>query len=387
MKYAALVLEDGSIWTGRGFGTSCRVAGEVVFNTGMVGYVQSITDPSYRGEILCQTYPLVGNYGVSPLEFESEGPQISGYIVSELCESPSHHSSRVSLDRWLEENGVPGISGVDTRMLTKILRIKGTMLGILEVGPEPPETDKLLDEVQSVEDPNTRDLVGEVTVREPLAYPAAPDAFVNPKSGIALHDYFDIRRKRSTGSMCIAVLDCGVKRGIIQSLQVRDADVIRMPADSDGEGLLAMEPDGIVISNGPGDPKQAGYLSGTLKKIIQEKIPAFGICLGNQILALAMGCDTYKLKFGHRGQNHPVLSQSNGRSYITSQNHGFAVDPESVRTSDLHITYTNCNDETVEGIAHRDLPISAVQFHPEARPGPLDTGFLFDDFLGRIKRK
>jgi carbamoyl-phosphate synthase small subunit len=387
MKYAALVLEDGSVWTGRGFGASRKAAGEVVFNTGMVGYVQSITDPSYRGEILCQTYPLVGNYGVSPLEFESEGPQISGYIVSEQCEHPSHHSSRMSLDTWLERNGVPGISGIDTRELTKALRTKGTMLGILEVGPDPPDMKNLLDEVQSVEDPNTRDLVDEVTVREPLVYPAAPDAFMNPKPGIALIEYFDNLSKNPSGGLRIAVMDCGVKRGIIQSIQIRGADVIRVPAAFQEDDLLALEPDGVVISNGPGDPKKAGYLSGTLKKIIGEKIPVFGICLGNQILALAMGCDTYKLKFGHRGQNHPVLSRSDGRSYITSQNHGFAVDPESVEKSDLQITYTNGNDETVEGIEHRELPVSAVQFHPEARPGPLDTGFLFDDFLGRIKRK
>lgn len=387
MKYAALVLEDGSVWTGRGFGASRKAAGEVVFNTGMVGYVQSITDPSYRGEILCQTYPLVGNYGVSPLEFESEGPQISGYIVSEQCEHPSHHTSRMSLDIWLERNGVPGISGIDTRELTKALRTKGTMLGILEVSPDPLDMENLLDEVQSVEDPNTRDLVAEVTVREPLVYPAAPDAFMNPKPGIALIEYFNNLSKKPSGGLRIAVIDCGVKRGIIQSIQIRGADVIRVPAAFQEDDLLALEPDGVVISNGPGDPKKAGYLSGTLKKIIGEKIPVFGICLGNQILALAMGCDTYKLKFGHRGQNHPVLSRSNGRSYITSQNHGFAVDPESVEKSDLQITYTNGNDETVEGIAHRELPVAAVQFHPEARPGPLDTGFLFDDFLGRIKRK
>jgi carbamoylphosphate synthase small subunit len=463
MINAALVLEDESIWTGRGFGARRRASGEVVFNTGMVGYVQSITDPSYRGQILCQTYPLVGNYGVSPEEFESDGPQITGYIVSELCKTPSHYTSRMSLDDWLEKSGVPGISGVDTRELTKVLRSKGTMLGILEVGHEPVDTDRLLEDVKKVKDPNRRDLVGEVTVSSPRVYPAldcrgfpgkagkksdisieqalelirrgvsygvggsgqtayaegdigssrdgtangiqaesAMRSIYGPQSpaikpiqagisafmaGLALDEYIADPIWKSGGRIRVVVLDCGVKLGIIRSLQVRGADVIRIPAGYGADNILALDPDGIMISNGPGDPKKAEGAAAALRRLAEEKIPIFGVCLGNQILALALGGDTYKLKFGHRGQNHPAVEKSTGRLAITSQNHGFAVDPGSVEGTDLRVTFTNCNDGTVEGIAHRTLPISAVQFHPEARPGPLDTGYLFDNFLNTIKRK
>ena len=409
MINAALVLEDETIWTGRGFGARCRVSGEVVFNTGMVGYVQSITDPSYRGQILCQTYPLIGNYGVSPEEFESDGPQITGYIVSELCEIPSHYTSRMSLDEWMKKSGVPGISGIDTRELTKALRSKGTMLGILEVAHEPVDTDRLLEEVKKVKDPNHRDLVEEVTVKTPRIYPAweeggsCPDPRSNKQASLShgrdrspgyipdltgwftLDEYFENPKQRSGSRIRVVVLDCGVKLGIIRSLQARGADVIRVPAGYGADNILALDPDGIMISNGPGDPKKAEGPAAALRKLGEENIPIFGVCLGNQILALAMDCDTYKLKFGHRGQNHPAVEKSTGRLSITSQNHGFAVDPGSVEGTDLKITFANCNDDTVEGIAHRKLPISAVQFHPEARPGPLDTGYLFDNFLRPLK--
>lgn len=384
MTNAALVLEDGSIWAGRGFGACRKVSGEVVFNTGMVGYVQSISDPSYRGQILCQTYPLVGNYGVNPDEYESEGPQITGHIVSELCESPSHYTSRMTLDEWLKKSGVPGITGIDTRELTKVLRLNGTMLGILEVGENCVDTDRLQEEVKQVLDPNQRDLVGEVSIKSPQVYPAHSEAF-SYLAGLSLERYKEEPRWTAQNSIRIVVLDCGVKHGIIRSLQVRGADVIRVPAGYGASNILALSPDGILVSNGPGDPKKAEGAADALRGLAAEKIPIFGVCLGNQILALALGCDTYKLKFGHRGQNHPALEKSTGRVVITSQNHGFAVHPDSVAGTDLEITFTNGNDGTVEGIAHRTLPVSAVQFHPEARPGPLDTGYLFDNFLNTIK--
>jgi len=364
MKYAVLALEDGSTWIGVGFGAETKVSGEIVFNTGMVGYVQSITDPSFFGQIVCQTYPLIGNYGVGPTELESHKPQIRGYIVSELCRKPSHYRSEKGLDEWLKKHNIPGIEGVDTRELTKTLRVKGTMLGILEVSRDKIDEKKLKDEVASVEDPNTTDLVGHVTVRDRIKYSADSSSRFN-----------------------VIVIDCGVKLNIIRSLLERGVNVIRVPAIWETKQILSLNPDGILISNGPGDPKKAGYVIRSVKDIIKKRIPMMGICLGNQIMALALGGNTYKLKFGHRGQNHPVIDLDTGKSFITSQNHGFAVRPESLDSSVLRVTFRNGNDGTVEGISHRKLPIMGVQFHPEASPGPQDTSFLFDRFIRMVKEE
>jgi len=352
--YAVLVLRDGSVFEGAGFGASCKVTGEVVFNTGMMGYTQAVTDCSYRGQILCQTYPLIGNYGVCRSDFESEKPRIQGYAVFEACRNPSHYTSEMTLHQWLKIGGVPGIQGIDTRELTKTLRNEGTMMGALQVSENPIDKENLLEEAKSAEDPNRRDLVSEVTIDREISYAG--------------------KGRR------VVVIDCGVKSGIIKALQERGIEIIRVPAGYNADKIMSMNPGGVLISNGPGDPKKVPYLIETVKNLMEYRMPIFGICLGNQILGLAMGCDTYKLKFGHRGQNHPVMEAATGKCYITSQNHGFAIHQDSVK-GDVDITFVNVNDGTVEGIRHKRLPFAGVQFHPEARPGPVETKFLFDSFI------
>ena len=355
IRRAVLALADGTVLEGVGFGASAKTGGEVVFNTGIVGYPESITDPSYRGQILCQTYPLIGNYGVDPAHFESERPQIAGYVVSELCLRPSHATSRKTLDDWLRESGVPAIAGIDTRALTKKLRVHGVMPGLLAAGDEPLSPARLRREAREVPDPNSRDLVAEVTTPEIRIY--------NPKA-------------RKT----IVLIDCGVKMGIIRALVQRGVAVVRVPADSDAERILSFAPKGVVISNGPGDPERAAATVAAVRRLLGTGIPLFGICLGSQMLALAAGGRTYKLKFGHRSQNQPCLEEGTKRCYITSQNHGFAVDPSSLPRG-WSAWFRNGNDGTNEGIRHRRKPLFGVQFHPEACPGPTDTEFLFDRFL------
>ncbi|MBI2075641.1 MAG: glutamine-hydrolyzing carbamoyl-phosphate synthase small subunit [Candidatus Aenigmarchaeota archaeon] len=341
-----LVLEDGTVFYGKPFGASKAVSGEVVFNTGMVGYTEAITDPSYKGQILCQTYPLIGNYGVSEDDFESDSPKIEGYIVSEICKKPNHRTAQKSLDSFLAEHGVPGIAGIDTRALTKKLRMKGVMLGVLSTEDgTAPET--------KIPDPNETDLVEKVTISKPIFYENA--------------------------GKTVVVMDCGVKMNIIRSLLERKLNVIRVPASYAADRIMELKPDGILISNGPGDPKKVDYVIEATRQLIEYKMPVFGICLGIQILALAMGGNTYKLKFGHRGQNHTCMDLKTKRCYITSQNHGYAVDAASL--NDCEITFLNVNDKTVEGIEHKSLPVFGVQFHPEAAPGPTDTKFLFDKFV------
>ena len=347
---AFLVLEDGTVFEGKPFGARCTRTGEVVFNTGMVGYTEAITDPSYRGQILCQTYPLIGNYGINEDDFESDSPKIEGYIVQELCGTPSHMTSQKSLDALLKEHGVPGICGIDTRDLTKKLRMKGVMLGIIS---SEGDVEELKAGAKSIPDPNERDLVAEVTTDEIKEY--------------------------GSGGKRIAVIDCGVKMNIIRSLTARNVKVIRVPASCSIDKIMNLKPDGVLISNGPGDPKKVDYVIETARQLIEYTMPVFGLCLGHQILALAVGGNTYKLKFGHRGQNHPCMDLKTGRCYMTSQHHGFAFDPEL--PEGMEATMININDKTVEGIAHKRLPLFGVQFHPEAAPGPVETGFLFDKFL------
>ncbi|MEM2560221.1 MAG: glutamine-hydrolyzing carbamoyl-phosphate synthase small subunit [Candidatus Bathyarchaeia archaeon] len=369
---AVLVLEDGSFFIGRGFGAVKKVSGEVVFSTGMVGYPESLTDPSYLGQILVLTYPLIGNYGVPeydydgfgiPISFESTGIKVKGLVIQELCLKPHHWASRKTLDKWLRGEGVPGIYGIDTRRLTKKLREKGVMLGILDVcgEGEEPNIDKLLEEVKKVPDPNKSNLVGEVSIKEPVYY-------------------------ESGGKVRVVVIDCGVKAGILRCLLKRGVDVVRVPYNFPAEEILELKPNGVLISNGPGDPKMCRETIEAVRILAEENLPMMGICLGNQIMALAMGGDTYKLKYGHRSQNQPALDLKTGLCYITIQNHGYAVRAESLKKTGLECWFINANDKTVEGIKFKNGLSYAVQWHPEASPGPYDTEFLFDEFIKRAWR-
>lgn len=364
-RKAILVLEDGSYFSGYGFGAMEKVSGEVVFSTSMVGYPESLTDPSYHGQILMFTYPLVGNYGVPsydvelgiPRYFESEGIKATGLIVHELCTKPYHWASTKTLDEWLEEESVPGVYGIDTRRLTKKLRTKGVMLGILEVCEEgeDPNIEKLLKEAERISDPNSRDLIKEITIKEPILY-------------------------KSEGSKVVVLIDCGVKYGILRDLIKRELNIIRVPYDFSAKEIMEYHPSGVIVSNGPGDPKKCEKTIQCVRELVEENVPIMGICLGNQILALALGADTYKMKYGHRSQNQPVLDLETDRCYITTQNHGYAIKPESLHKTGLKVWFTNANDKTIEGIKHVSKPAFAHQFHPEASPGPYDTEFLFDQF-------
>ena len=369
---AVLVLEDGSIFVGYGFGAPDKVSGEIVFSTSMVGYPESLTDPSYKGQILTFTYPLVGNYGVPPYEkengvfkhFESDDIKVTGFIVHELCKKPFHWASTRTLDQWLKDEDVPGIYGIDTRALTKRLRVKGVLLGILKVceADEEPDVPKLLKEVKNVQDPNSTNLAKQVTVKEPIIYKAG-------------------------GNKTAILIDCGVKYGIIRNLLRRGFDVMRVPYDFSAEQIMEYNPDGVMISNGPGDPKQCVKTIEAVRELIDEDMPMMGVCLGTQILALALGGDTYKLKYGHRSQNQPALDLDTGRCYITTQNHGYTAERDSLKDTRLEVWFMNANDKTVEGVKHKTKPAFALQWHPEASPGPYDTEFLFDRFRKLVEAK
>jgi carbamoyl-phosphate synthase small subunit len=362
---AVLVLEDGSIFVGSGFGAAKKVSGEIVFSTSMVGYPESLTDPSYKGQILTFTYPLVGNYGVPSYDkengvlkyFESDDIKVTAFVVHELCKNPFHWASTRTLDQWLKDEDVPGIYGIDTRELTKKLRVKGVLLGILKVceADEEPDLQALINEAKSVQDPNSTDLAKQVTVKEPVRYSVG-------------------------GKKTAVVIDCGVKYGILRNLLRRGFDVIRVPYDFSAKQILDYKPDGVMISNGPGDPKQCVKTIEAVRELVDVNMPVMGVCLGTQILALALGGDTYKLKYGHRSQNQPALDLETGRCYITTQNHGYTVKRGSIKDTGLEEWFMNANDKTVEGVKHKTKPAFALQWHPEASPGPYDTEFLFDRF-------
>ncbi|AFH50448.1 Carbamoylphosphate synthase small subunit [Ignavibacterium album JCM 16511] len=351
---AKLILEDGTEFSGYSFGYEGNTNGEVVFNTGMVGYPETLTDPSYRGQILVCTFPLIGNYGVPSKEsesgllknFESDKIQVRGLVVSDYSFDYSHWSSEKSLADWLKEEKISAIYGIDTRMLTRKLRDKGTMLGKIVID-ESSEFD--------FDDPNKKDLVAEVSVKEPIEY--------------------------SAGKKKIILVDCGTKNNIIRAFLLRNITVIRVPYDYDFNAIKA---DGIMLSNGPGDPKMNVATIEHTKKAMEKNKPILGICLGSQILALAARADTYKLKYGHRGHNQPCNELGTKRCYITSQNHGYAVDASTL-TEDWREWFVNDNDGTNEGIIHISKPFFASQFHPEASPGPDDCEFIFDMFVRALK--
>jgi len=351
-KQAKLTLEDGTVFKGKSFGSELSVAGEVVFYTAMTGYPESLTDPSYTGQILVSTYPMIGNYGV-PSEktkdgihkfFESNKLHIKGLIISDYSFEFSHWNAQKSLSNWLKEYKVPGLFDIDTRALTKILRQKGSMLGKIEFEDE--KTDFF--------DPNKENLVAIASCKKREVY--------------------------GNGDYRIVLIDCGVKNNIIRCLLKRGATVIRVPWDYD---FSEENYDGVFISNGPGDPAMCEATVSNIRKIIDSEKPVMGICLGNQLLALAAGAETYKLKFGHRSHNQPVILNGTDRCFITSQNHGYAVNAETL-PADWEPLFTNVNDNTNEGIRHRSKPFFSTQFHPEASSGPTDTEFLFDDFIKKI---
>jgi carbamoyl-phosphate synthase small subunit len=364
-RAAILALEDGSIFRGKGFGAPTDVWGEVVFNTSMIGYPELLTDPSYYEQIVVMTYPILGSYGVPsyslcdehglPLHYESESIKAKGYAIHSLSK-PSHWSSDRTLDVWLEQEKVPGIQGIDTRAVTRRIRTNGTMLGLLKTSNNEIAPEEVKAELSKLTDPNETDLVRNVSPSGPIHYVNNSDATV-------------------------VLLDCGVKYGIVRSLLASGASVVRVPYDYSVSEILEFEPRRIVISNGPGDPKKCTETIDTARELLETDIPMMGICLGMQILALAAGADTYKLKFGHRAVNHPCVDLKTGRCYITTQNHGYSVKPDSLEPTDFVTRFINANDKTVEGIAHKNKEIIGVQWHPESSPGPYDTRFLFDQFL------
>jgi len=367
-KKALLILEDGSVFEGYVFAGSGETMGEVVFNTGMTGYQEVITDPSYKGQIVTMTYPLIGNYGINDEDMESAGIHLEGFIVKEYQPHPSNWRMTRSLKSFLEDHGKIGIEGIDTRALTRRLRISGAMKGIISTNSK--NIKSLLAKVQEYPGLVGRDLVKEVSCKTPYLW----------KNGTVNHDEFPSRK--TNNKLRVAVLDCGVKYNILRLLEKNGCEIMVLPATSTGAEILAVKPDGVLLSNGPGDPAALPYIVDAARAVI-GKVPVFGICLGHQIIGQAIGGYTEKLKFGHHGINQPVKNVETGRVEITSQNHGFVVVPDSVKDK-AQKTYHNLNDNTSEGM--RMPEAFSVQYHPEAAPGPRDTEYLFEQFVAMMKR-
>ena len=354
---AFLILEDGHVFTGRSIGSTREAVSEIVFNTSMTGYLEVLTDPSYAGQAVVMTYPLIGNYGICYEDMESERPWVDGFIVRELSRMPSNFRCEDTIQNFLEKNDIPGICGIDTRALTKILRESGTMNGMITTN-ENYDMDEVMKKLKAY---STGDEVSKVTCRE---------KYVLPGDGYK-----------------VALLDLGAKRNIARSLNERGCEVTIYPSFTTAEEIIASNPDGIMLSNGPGDPKACAQVIKEIRKLYETDIPIFAICLGHQLMALATGADTFKLKYGHRGGNHPVKDMETGRVYISSQNHGYAVNPESLDPKVAVPAFTNVNDGTNEGLKYVGKNIFTVQYHPEACPGPQDSSYLFDRFLKMMEEK
>lgn len=396
---AFLILEDGTVFTGTSFGAAKEVISEIVFNTSMAGYPEVLTDPSYAGQAVCMTYPLIGNYGVCLEDMESVRPWPDALIVRETCHVPSNFRSDESLDAFMKKYDIPGISGIDTRALTKLLREIGTMNGMVTTD-EHYDLQIILPQLKKY---TCGKVVEKVTCKEKYTVPGAKDLSENgPISGHAFFDSNEYEKYQDGDKSCkekrpslvrnlngqglkIGLLDVGLKENIVRSLSMRGCDVTVYPAWTPAAEILADQPDGIMISNGPGDPKECTSIIAEVRKLYESNVPIFAICLGHQLMALATGSDTFKLKYGHRGGNHPVKDLTTGRVYISSQNHGYAVDESSVNPAIAEPLFINVNDGTNEGLIYKGKNIFTVQFHPEACPGPQDSGFLFDRFIENIK--
>ncbi|QUC65119.1 glutamine-hydrolyzing carbamoyl-phosphate synthase small subunit [Nitrosopumilus sp. K4] len=361
-KFGKLIFDDGTVLDGMGFGYSTTVFGEIVFNTGMVGYTEALTDPSYNGQILTLTYPLVGNYGVPdpkitdedgiPKFFESDKIQIRGLVVHELSLTASHWNLKMTLDEWMYNEKIPGISGIDTRALTKKLRTSGVMMAALVVSDSEIDVEKVKKELASTTHYNSEQFMDYVSTKQ-------EKVFGNEKESVV-------------------VIDTGAKNAIIRNVRDLGYKVIVLPWDTSFEKIMSYNPKGVVLSSGPGDPEKCPATIDTAKKLIENNVPTLGICLGAQIIGLAGNTETYKLKYGHRGQNKPCVNLENNQVYVTSQNHGYGITPESLKNSEFELWFTNADDKTVEGIKHKKQNCVAVQFHPEASPGPYDCKFVFE---------
>ena len=368
-----LALVDGTVFEGRAFGASGEVYGEVCFNTSMTGYQEILTDPSYTGQIVTMTYPLIGNYGISPEDVESKGLSLRGFVVKELCRHESNFRSRKSLDEYLTENGVLGIEGIDTRALVRRIRVHGAMTGVLST--DDLDNDSLVEKARKSPELSGHDLVKEVVPTESSVWNDGLHSLVRDPITLG---YEGIHSEPPADGPHVVAIDYGMKWNIPRHLRQLGCRVTIVPGTWSAEQILELDPAGVFLSNGPGDPQPLDYAISTIQGLL-GKAPIFGICLGNQLLGLACGLDIFKLRFGHRGANQPVLNKATGRVEITSQNHGFALAADSI-PSNVEVTHVNLNDQTIEGISHKDYPAFAVQYHPEASAGPHDSHYLFGQF-------